>query len=351
MKGEKALHLSAFGRNAKKKVLVAPVRPLVETSTSWGTLAANLKQDNIQKMKLKLFLIFLSALFIWTLFSFTERQSERAISLSTSDTIKSHLFLFGYYIYKREKCGSCHSLSINDNETKISLDGLKGKYPVSWHYYHLIDPTLMVPNSEMPSFAFLSHKTFEKDTIEKYLNKLTKQDWNKLFSESKTIKKELNEYGINSKSNSEIIALIHFLNNIPQSEEFKLIRSKEMEKAIRENAIRDSIWATSESLIANAINNPESVILGQAIYKANCTPCHGDQGEGGIGPNLTDDYWLHGGKDNNIVNTLVNGVPSKGMISWKFKFTPSEIGQIVSYIKSIKGTNPKNAKISQGTKE
>lgn len=272
-------------------------------------------------------------------------------SISTTDTLKSHLALYGEYIYKRENCGKCHTLNITDNKTKISLDGLKGKYPLSWHYNHLIEPEIMVPNSEMPSFAFLSEKTFDKDAFEKYGIKLSKQDWNNLISETKTIKKELNGYGINSKSNSEIIALINFLDNIPQTEECKIIRLKEMEKAIRENAVRDSIWATSESVIINIINNPESVNLGQTIFKANCSACHGSQGEGMIGPNLTDEYWLHGGKDNNIVKTIVNGVIDKGMMSWKFKLTPTEIGQIVAYIKSIKGTNPKNAKISQGTKE
>lgn len=302
-------------------------------------------------MKLKIILLFISTLIIWTFFSFTVSQSERVNSISTTDTIKSHLTLYGEYIYKRENCGKCHSLNIADNNTKISLDGLKGKYPVSWHYNHLIDPTSMVPNSEMPSYRFLSEKTFEKDSIEKYCNKLSKQDWNKLITETKTLKKELDEYGISSKSNTEIIALINFLDRIPQTEECKMLRLKEMEKAIRENAIRDSIWATSESDITTAIKNPESINLGQAIYKANCTPCHGSSGEGMIGPNLTDDYWLHGGKDNNIVKTIVNGVPDKGMMAWKFKFTPNEIGQIVAYLKSIKGSNPKNAKISQGTKE
>lgn len=301
--------------------------------------------------KMKLILFSISTLFIWTFSSFTVMQSNSVNSISTTDTIKSHLSLYGEYIYKRENCEKCHSLNITDNNTKISLDGLKGKYPVSWHYNHLIDPTSMVPGSEMPSFAFLSEKIFEKESIEEYCNKLSKQDWNKLLKETKTINKELNEYGISSKSNSEIIALISFLDNIPQSEECKLIRSKEMEKAIRENAVRDSIWATSESVIANAINNPESINLGQSIFKANCTPCHGNSGEGVIGPNLTDEYWLHGGKDNNIVKTIVNGVPDKGMMAWKFQFTPTEIGQIVAYLKSIKGSNPKNAKISQGTKE
>jgi len=278
-------------------------------------------------------------------------NSDRINLNTTKDTIKNHLSLYGEYIYKRENCGKCHSLNITDNKTKISLDGLSGKYPISWHYQHLIEPTSIVPNSEMPSFEFLSEKTFEKDSIEKYCNKLSKQDWDKLISETKRIKNDLYENRISSKSNSEIFALISFLDNIPQSEEYKLLRSREIEKANRENAVRDSIWASSESTIANIVNNPESINLGQSIFKKNCTPCHGSFGEGMIGPNLTDDYWIHGGKDNNIVKTIVNGVPDKGMMAWKFKFTPNEIGQIVAYLKSIKGSNPKNAKISQGTKE
>lgn len=302
-------------------------------------------------MKLKTIIICLSIITIWSLFSFTLGQSERVNTVSTQGTIISYLSLYGEYIYKRENCGKCHSLNIMDDKTKICLDGLNGKYSVSWHYNHLINPTSMVAYSEMPSFKLLSENTFKKDSIEKHCSPFTKQDWHQLTTESKTIKNELAEYGIHVKSKSEIIALIYFLDHIPQTEESKTQRLKELEKANKENEIRDSIWATSESDIITAINNSEGIILGQAIYKTHCIPCHGSSGEGIIGPNLTDDYWLHGGKDNDIVNTIVNGVPDKGMMAWKFQFIPNEIGQLVSYIKSIKGTNPKNAKISQGAKE
>lgn len=308
-------------------------------------------RQHIHKMKLKLILLSISIPFMWTFSSFTLTQTKSVNSISTTDAIKNHLSLYGEYIYKRENCGKCHSLNITDNKTKISLDGLKGKYPVSWHFIHLIDPTSLIPNSEMPSYAFLSENLFKRESIEKYCNKLTKQDWNRILKETKAIKKKLNEYGISSKSNSEIIALISFLDNIPESEEYKLIRSKETEKAIRENAVRDSILETSESVIGNVIKNPESIDLGQSIFNAYCTACHGASGEGVIGPNLTDEYWLHGGKDLNIVKTIVNGVPSKGMMAWKYQLSPTEIGQIVAYLKSIKGSSPKNAKISQGTKE
>ena len=87
------------------------------------------------------------------------------------------------------------------------------------------------------------------------------------------------------------------------------------------------------------------------MFSTNCSPCHGKSGEGLIGPNLTDEYWIHGATDKDLVNSIAIGIPEKGMIAWKYRITPNEIGQLVAYLKSIKGTNPINAKSSQGTKE
>ncbi|MDP2387120.1 MAG: cbb3-type cytochrome c oxidase subunit II [Bacteroidota bacterium] len=302
-------------------------------------------------MKLKLFFTLSLGLVIMTFYSFSGRKLENSFALTTTDTTKSNLSLYGEYIFKREKCNSCHSFNINDNRTKVSLDGLGGKYPKSWHYAHLIDPTSMSINSTMPSFGFLLDKVVEKDSIEKYINIVSRQDWNKLVAEAKTIKYELQEYDIKVKSNSEIIALINFLDNISESEELKKVRLKESEKSAIENKIIDSLWAKSENMIKSIINDKASLIRGQEIYKGNCTPCHGMQGEGIIGPNLTDNFWLHGGSDMSIIKTIVSGVPEKGMMSWRLEFTPVEVGQLVAYIKSIKGTNPRNAKVSQGTEE
>lgn len=88
--------------------------------------------------------------------------------------------------------------------------------------------------------------------------------------------------------------------------------------------------------------------VGEKIYATTCFPCHGKAGEGGVGPNLTDDYWLHGGSMKDIFKTIKYGVPEKGMKSWKDDYSPGQIAQLASYIKSIKGTNPPNAKAPQG---
>lgn len=86
----------------------------------------------------------------------------------------------------------------------------------------------------------------------------------------------------------------------------------------------------------------------KALFVANCVACHGAFGEGGIGPNLTDDYWIHGNGINSIAKTIANGVPEKGMISWKNSFKANDIVGLASYVMSLHGSNPPNPKPPQG---
>ncbi len=88
---------------------------------------------------------------------------------------------------------------------------------------------------------------------------------------------------------------------------------------------------------------------GKEIYIANCAVCHGQGGEGGVGPNFTDKYWIHGGSINNLFTTIKYGVPEKGMISWKEQLRPAAMQKVASYILSLQGTNPPNQKEAQGT--
>lgn len=87
---------------------------------------------------------------------------------------------------------------------------------------------------------------------------------------------------------------------------------------------------------------------GKVIFQKNCFMCHGANGEGGVGPNLTDDYWLHGGSINEVFHTIKYGWPDKGMQSWEKMFSPAQIRDLASFVKSIHGTKPANAKAPQG---
>lgn len=87
---------------------------------------------------------------------------------------------------------------------------------------------------------------------------------------------------------------------------------------------------------------------GAKIFAQSCLACHGAKGEGGVGPNLTDKFWLHGGSVNDVFKTIKYGVPEKGMQAWEKMFSPTQIKNLASYVRSLQGTNPPNGKAPQG---
>ncbi|MGE5682692.1 MAG: cbb3-type cytochrome c oxidase N-terminal domain-containing protein [Bacillota bacterium] len=89
---------------------------------------------------------------------------------------------------------------------------------------------------------------------------------------------------------------------------------------------------------------------GKDVYVSKCSVCHGRQGEGLVGPNLTDDYWIHGGSIKDVFRIIKYGVPAKGMLTWQNQLSPREIQDVASYVLSLHGTNPPNAKPPQGDK-
>ena len=91
---------------------------------------------------------------------------------------------------------------------------------------------------------------------------------------------------------------------------------------------------------------------GKVIYDdMMCYACHGENGEGNeIGPNLTDEYWLHGGDFISIFNIVKNGQPDKGMTPFKGQISDTKIQQVSSYVMSLQGTDPPNARAPQGEK-
>lgn len=93
-----------------------------------------------------------------------------------------------------------------------------------------------------------------------------------------------------------------------------------------------------------------SLKSGRQIFIDYCATCHRKDGGGmpGSGPNLTDPYWKHGGGVKNVFTTVKYGVPEKGMIAWKDQFTPGQIQKVVSYLLTLQGSNPENAKAPEG---
>ncbi|MFZ6052546.1 cbb3-type cytochrome c oxidase N-terminal domain-containing protein [Halocola ammonii] len=116
-------------------------------------------------------------------------------------------------------------------------------------------------------------------------------------------------------------------------------------------ANQEAAGAAEDAITEDNVTKVTDPVLwekGEKIYVANCATCHGVNGGGGTGPNLTDQYWKHGGGIKNIFSTIKNGVPEKGMIPWESQLSPENIQIVASYIMSIEGTNPPDAKEPEG---
>lgn len=125
-----------------------------------------------------------------------------------------------------------------------------------------------------------------------------------------------------------------------------------------EVAIADKAKAVWLAKAANQVDektvklSTDAAVLasGKAIFAERCAPCHGDHAQGVVGPNLTDDYWLHGNKINDVFKTIKYGVSAKGMPIWEKQLSPKQIADVANYIKSLHGSNPANPKEPQGDK-
>jgi cytochrome c oxidase cbb3-type subunit III len=106
---------------------------------------------------------------------------------------------------------------------------------------------------------------------------------------------------------------------------------------------------TEKSLLFVALKDQKRIASGRAVFQGKCVACHGANAEGGIGPNLTDDYWIHGkGGPEDIFQTIRTGVASKGMPPWADVLKEDELVCVTAFIRSVRGTNPAGAKSAQG---
>lgn len=96
-------------------------------------------------------------------------------------------------------------------------------------------------------------------------------------------------------------------------------------------------------------NDASLVASGKAAFTTNCAPCHGPLGGGLVGPNLTDDFWIHEPSVANLFRVVMDGVPEKGMPPWGPVIGPEASRATLAYIATLRGTNPPDAKAAEGT--
>lgn len=124
----------------------------------------------------------------------------------------------------------------------------------------------------------------------------------------------------------------------------------EMEQAEIQMAMFTGTTVVIDETNVQYLTEPSSLFSGKEIYDRNCAACHGQKGEGMVGPNLTDEYWIHGGSISDIFIVIRDGVPEKGMLPWRGLLSPSQMQDVSSYVLSLEGTNPPNPKAPEGEK-
>lgn len=110
--------------------------------------------------------------------------------------------------------------------------------------------------------------------------------------------------------------------------------------------LKNAALAAFEASLGELQPSSDQSVLAQGtqIYTTYCAPCHRADGGGLVGPNLTDDYWIHGAAYQDNLRTIINGVPEKGMLSWRGVLKPAEVQAVASYIYTMRGTKPPNPK-------
>lgn len=112
------------------------------------------------------------------------------------------------------------------------------------------------------------------------------------------------------------------------------------------NALKQKAIAKFEAGMAGLEPSKDPAVIadGRNTFLQLCAPCHEKDGGGKVGPNLTDGYWIHGSNFVDNVKTIWNGVPDKGMLTWKGVLKPDQIQHVASYIYTLRGTTPKKPK-------
>ncbi|MEI8112443.1 MAG: cbb3-type cytochrome c oxidase N-terminal domain-containing protein [Bacteroidia bacterium] len=132
-----------------------------------------------------------------------------------------------------------------------------------------------------------------------------------------------------------------------------IIQKKEYSRemlAARAKTEVDTREEEAKAATAAPLTQDQIKTAGKVVFDKICFVCHGKFGEGLVGPNFADDYWIHGGRPEDLLKVINEGVIDKGMLSYKSQLSPTQINEVITYILSLQGTNPPNPKAPQGVK-
>jgi len=217
----------------------------------------------------------------------------------------------------------------------------------SWHYNHMMNPQGMNAQSIMPPYPWLATKDVDVASTPAKIRVMQTlgvpypegydlQSEADLMKQATEIADGLKASGIEIEPQKQMIALIAYLQRLGRD--------------ISEMSGKAEVQPVVTHGLPMPLITDEAVISGyKDLYVKNCFACHGMLGEGNaIGPNLTDNYFISGGTPEDIYTVIAEGVILKGMQAWKQQLSEEEMVGLTSYVISLQGTNPPNAKAPQG---
>jgi len=304
-------------------------------------------------------------------------------NIPTIESVKPYtpLELQGRDVYISEGCVSCHSQMVRPFRSETERYGeyskagefvydhpflwgsrrtgpdlaragvVSGKMykPDSWHYNHMLNPQGMNAQSIMPPYPWLFTKDIDVASTpakiramqtlgvpyEKGYDQKAEAD---LMAQAQKIVDGLAESGIKIEPQKQIIALIAYMQrlgtDISKAPKVETPKAEHSGHAVLPMPLPKDGKALAEA---------------KEIYVKSCLVCHGANGEGNVvGPNLTDNYWIHGGSPGDIYQIIANGFPTKGMQAWNTQLSEEQMVAVTGYIINMHGTNPANAREPQG---
>ena len=307
-------------------------------------------------------------------------------NVPTIEAVKPYtpLELEGRDLYISEGCNGCHSQMIRPFRSEVERYGdyskagefvydhpflwgskrtgpdlhrVGGKYPDSWHAMHMLDPQSTSPGSIMPAYSWLYEQELDDSLIGAkvaamrtlgvpYAEGYEARAADDLRSQAREIAQGLQESGFDIAADRRIIAMIAYLQRLGTDIKTDPTYAADFEKLMTRRVVAAGAGSDVDM---ERLTDEVSLAAGKAIFegpKGLCYTCHRKDLGGQVGPNLTDEYWLHGCDLSTIVGNIRTGFPLKGMIPYGSgrRMSDEDLLQVASYVLSMQGTNLLNPK-------